>query len=336
MKRAISINQTKITFAGTPANAIECGGELWIPDAATAYMELYMAHSFPAFLDVAAPGERPAFTTLHPAVLARSFRSLRGKPVNLGHLMKSYDPDNILRDRILGTVMAVEFPAPAGAITCTCGRQFDFWLQAEAGGRSAGGRKCPGCEVLYQPPQWRVQGARENLPCIRAVAALHKNAEGVAQVLETWGEGRNLFTDDQWAVSMENEADLKLGGFLVKCTTRTAKLLANCVMGTPPDFAALEWIYVPYASAPADLLACLREGDYVGLKQDYCNAPTLFLNGGLDGQLFFFGVAIVPQGQESGARIARMCAGLERPADLGAAFDAIGEFVKNISPARPE
>lgn len=132
---------------------VQCAGELFVPDAATAYVEFYLSHAFPVMTD---NPKDPDWTTLHPQTIANSYRTLKGKVFNLAHLMRSYDPEKNTRDRILGTVMAVEFPA------------------APAGG-------------------WKVQGDPAQAPGIRGVAALHKKAEGVANVIETWDEGRTPF-----------------------------------------------------------------------------------------------------------------------------------------------
>lgn len=291
--KGISVGETKVTLCGLPANAIECDGRIWVPDAATAYVEFFIAHSFPTFVDCGNPGQRAPFTTLHPAVIARSYRSLIGKPVNLGHLMVSNDPGTILQDRILGTVMAAEFPE-------------------------------------MPPGGWVVQGNLANASGIRVVAALHKNAQGVPLILKTWDEGRTLFTDTPWTVSMENQATVAQGGFLVQRTKRVDKMLEAWILTTPPDFAVLDWIYVPYGEAAADLRACIADGEYMGLKSDYLGARTLYLNGGLDGQLFFFGVALVPAGKESSARVVRMFAG-QRVPDIGAAFNAIAELAQQLT-----
>jgi len=274
------------------ANAIHIDGQVFVPDAATAYIEFYMAHTFPVYLDQAAPGERPDFSTLHPQVVANSYRSLVGKVFNLAHLMKAYDEKANPRDRILGTVMAVEFP------------------ETPAGG-------------------WRVQGDPCLAPGIRAVAALHKNAEGVAVVLDTWAKGCTPFTETVWTVSMENESYIDSGGFLVSGGGDCAEL-ADFVETTPEDFRSLGWVYVPVPLAPKALAACLRDDEYIGLRGDYRGRPTLFLNGGLDGKIFFYGVGLVPQGKESAARVGRIVAG-GGMVDLSGAFDAIAEFARRIS-----
>lgn len=85
--------------------AVEVGGRSHFPDADLAYLEARCAYSLPM---VNAFGQ-----ALLPAVIARSAPTWQGKVVNLGHLMRSYDPKNIVRDRIIGHVAGYEFTAPA-------------------------------------------------------------------------------------------------------------------------------------------------------------------------------------------------------------------------------
>ena len=100
---------------------ITIAGETFVPDAATAYVEFFLSHAFPVYLDVAEPGSEPYRTTIHPATVANSYRSLRGKVLNFAHIMRSYDPERNVRDRIFGTVMAVELSGPDGPITTPAG-----------------------------------------------------------------------------------------------------------------------------------------------------------------------------------------------------------------------
>jgi hypothetical protein len=280
-----------------------------VPDAATAYVEFFLSHAFPVYLDVPNPGEEPARTAIHPATIANSYRSLRGKVLNLGHLMRAYDPKINLRDRIFGTVMAVELTGPTGP------------LETPSDG-------------------WKVQGDPDLAPGIRAVAAMHKNAEGVRQAIESWEDGKTPFSDSQWTVSMENEAYLEDGGFLVRDE------LAPWWENTPADFQALGWTYVPWADAPKELRATLKEGGEIALAVDnYEGHELLFLNGGLNGKLFYYGVALTPAGKESRARVKRMVASAaakamaDESADVATvavatACDAIAELCEKIHDAQ--
>jgi hypothetical protein len=312
---------------GEPRAGITIAGETFVPDAATAYVEFFLSHAFPVFLDVAEPGSEPYRTTIHPATVANSYRSLRGKVLNFAHLMRSYDPERNMRDRIFGTVMAVELAGPDGALT------------TPEGG-------------------WKVQGDPALAPGIRAVAALHKNAEGVRNMIDTWQQGRTPFGGTEWTVSMENEATISDGGFLLKAEVGDQRSEAGkrldefAALGqTPDDFKALGWIYVPWAVAPADLRSCLDAGGMIAVARNFLQADaspgveprpgvtTLFLNGGLNGRLFYFGVALTPLARESHARVGRVMAsahlrqgyGGQAMAAFGALGDAVLEFCEKLS-----
>ena len=289
---------------------ITIAGETFVPDAATAYVEFFLSHAFPVYLDVAEPGSEPYRSTIHPATVANSYRSLRGKVLNFAHIMRSYDPERNVRDRIFGTVMAVEFPPePAGG--------------------------------------WKVQGDPTMAPGIRAVAALHKNAEGVMNMIDTWQQGRTPFGGTEWTVSMENEATISDGGFLLRRTMDDDggyyhpgnRLDEFAAMGqTPDDFKALGWIYVPWEAAPADLRSCLDAGGMIAVVRNFLQTDTspgvttLFLNGGLNGTLFYFGVALTPLARESHARVGRVMASADATiAALTAVGDALTGFCEKIS-----
>ncbi|MGA3265505.1 MAG: hypothetical protein ABSE16_01630 [Verrucomicrobiota bacterium] len=283
--------RTRVQFCAV--NAIEIAGQVFRPDAATAYVEFFLSHSFPVSLD---NPKGPYFTTIHPQTVANSFHSLRGKMVNLAHLVRSYNPRQNPRDRILGTVMAVEFPTAP-----------------EVG--------------------WRVQGDPVLAPGIRAVAALHKNAEGVMEVLETWAEGKTPYGEDtEWTVSMENESHVDQGGFLVRLKVEGGRQnpseLEIYWAKTPEDFKTLGWCYVPYPDASDRLLECLPNDGVLRIAQKYLGLETLFLNGGLNGEIFYYGVALTPEGRETAARVSQILASHTELVDLSAPFDALKHFAE--------
>jgi len=267
-------------------NPIDIAGELFVPDKATAYVEFYLSHAFPVYLDVPDPSGLPEKVAIHPQVVANSYRSLKGKVVNLAHLMVANNPESNPRDRIMGCVMAVEFP------------------EAPEGG-------------------WKVQADPALAPGIRVVASLFKNAEGVPTVLDTWAQGKTPFSDTQWTVSMENESRLSAGGFLVKAAGKP--VLDGWAATTPADLAALGWIYVPYPDASQELKGCMKPWPSFGIQKDFNGCETMFLNGGLDGTILYCGVALVPLGKESAARVVRMEASA-----TGAAAIEIAEQAKDF------
>jgi hypothetical protein len=283
-----------VQLCSAAAQSIEIAGQVFTPDKFTAYAEFYLSHAFPVFLDTANPGEEPDRTTIHPQTIANSYASLRGKVVNLAHMMVYNDPLNVVSDRIYGSVMAVEFPA------------------APAGG-------------------WKVQGEAAAAPGIRVVAALHKDAVGVPLVIQTWEQGKTPFGQTKWTVSMENECFVETGGFLIKTAGGKSPVPKH---NTPDDFQALGWIYIPYGEAPGELLACLRTEGGFGIIQKYLGLETLYLNGGLNGSILFKGVALTPVGKESHARVARInasaadAAGLAAAEAMAAALKTLGEFLE--------
>src|ERR1039458_7175743 len=91
----------QLCSASEPASpGITIAGETFVPDAATAYVEFFLSHAFPVYLDVAEPGSEPYRTTIHPQTVANSYRTLRGKVLNFAHIMRSYDPERNVRDRL--------------------------------------------------------------------------------------------------------------------------------------------------------------------------------------------------------------------------------------------
>lgn len=128
---------------------IEIAGQTLVPDKCRAYVECHLSHAFPV---TTSDG-----TALHPQVVANSHRSMLHQVFNFNHLMRSYDPEEIPRDRILGSVAAVEFPnTPIGG--------------------------------------WKVQGKRASAPGIRAVCVMHKAAETADRILGSQHSGRRRWT----------------------------------------------------------------------------------------------------------------------------------------------
>ena len=300
------VDRVSFCSVGTPAQSITIAGMTLVPNEDTAYVEFYMSHAFPV--------QTKYRTGIHPAVVFNSYQTLNHKVFNLAHLMRKYNPKNILRDRILGTVVAVEFPAPPDGVVCACGEEFNRSEQPEAGGRSlAGSVKCPQCGCLYNPPRWTV-GAET--PGIRAVAAMHKAAESVIDILTSWFTGQEP-VGGPWSVSMENSFKDEDGGFLVKGVQGCAEWVA----ATPADLLALGYTYVPALEAPDALIDCLntdaddaRDGHVSRrIVRDFRGQEVIFLLGGLNGQIRYRGVGLTPGNgaRETEARVSTMLASAE-------------------------
>lgn len=275
---------------------IEIAGRTLIPDADSAYVEFYLSHCWPVV--------NKYRTAILPQVVANSYATLQNKVFNLAHLMRKYNPEKIARDRILGTVVAVEFVDGAGdAITD---------LKPEGG-------------FLLAPAPAVAQG-------IRAVAVMHKAAEGVVDILGNWFTGDKKW--GEWSVSIENSFDEEACGFLVRGGSGLNQL-ADFVADTPAELTALDYIYVPCLSAPRKLLECLnnaaddeRDGySSTRICRDYHGCETLFLLGGLNNAVRYRGVGLAPANttREAEARVANMLASAP-VVDAAAALEPFRSF----------
>jgi len=144
---------------------LEFHGRKWKPDDFTAYIAFHLSHSLPSVTSYG--------TALHPGTIARSWETMRHKVFNLGHLMKAYDPEHITRDRILGTLVDVEWTGPAA-----------------------------------DTAEWPIPAKANQAPGLRCVAALHKLAEGADRIIGAQQGGRV-----QWQVSMEVRHRLEESAF---------------------------------------------------------------------------------------------------------------------------
>lgn len=286
MKTARSISISKafgVSFCSK--RAIEIAGVTLTPDEDNALVEFYLSHAFPVTTSYR--------TGIHPQVVANSYHSLKHKVFNLAHLMKSYGNPV---DRILGTIVAVEFPpTPAGG--------------------------------------WKVQADRAAAPGIRAVAVMHKAAEGVREILYMWDRNEVPMGGDEWTVSMENHHEIAGCGFLV----RGSKGVGEFEEGTPDDLRALGFTYVPLGSAPEKLLDCLNNEDddkkdgsnSTRIKRDFLKQETLLLIGGLNGTIRYQGTGLTPIGAEDEARVSRMLAS-EGVIDAAAIVQPLHELVERV------
>ncbi|MDE2101794.1 MAG: hypothetical protein KGL39_31395 [Patescibacteria group bacterium] len=272
-------------------NSITIDGQTFTPDPDTAYIEFVVGHAFPVVTKYG--------TGIHPQVVANSHRSMLNKVFNLAHIMRKYDPNNNPRDRILGSIVAVEFP------------------EMPEGG-------------------WKVQANREDAPGIRVVAVIHKAAQDAASLIEKWFDD-NAEGDAGWMVSMENEFDLKSSGFIVNNGRMGENSLENFHDDTPDDLKALGFVYVPCLTAPLKLLECLNTDEdderddetSTRVCRDYLGQQPLLLLNGLNGTMRFRGVGLCPAGIATGmepeAVVKRMLAA-ERGFNLDRVTQAFDDF----------
>jgi len=268
--------------------AIEIGGQVLRADKSSAYVEFFLSHGFPV---TTIDG-----TGIHPQVVANSYRTMLHKVFDLNHLMKEYDPKSNPRDRILGTIVGVEFPAFAPGAGATAGRP-------------ASPESSPVRQSLGEGG-WKVQGERSAAPGIRAVAVMHKQAELVPQLLAQHAEGK------PWTVSMEQEYFVGNSGFLVargdppslgSYGAASEDDLAQWERVTPEDLRELGWVYVPATLAPMELLDCF-DPEKSKITKPYLGRETIILFGGLDGTVRYYGVGMTPAGREKEAAIGQVLA----------------------------
>ncbi len=201
---------------------IEINGRTFTPDPYNAYVEFFLSHAFPV---VTCDN-----TAIHPQVVANSYHTMRGKVFDLAHIIRAYNPEENARDRVLGTIMEVEFPPmPAGG--------------------------------------WKVQGNKTKAPGIRAVAVMHKQLEGVKQILSRYAD-RSV----RWTVSMEQDYFEEDSGFLVK----GRKGVEEFADATPDDLARLGYVYAPFTDAPRGLLDCFNPQES-RMEQPFLKQPAIIL-----------------------------------------------------------
>ena len=128
---------------------IELAGQKFVPDATKAYFGFQFSHAFP----VATVYQ----TALHPSVVAASYQTLLHQNVNYEHQLGSYHEDRDVRDRVIGSVVAVDFP-----------------------------RTPPG--------GWRVARHATEAPGISGVAVVYKQTQGMAKILGDHLTGRRKHT----------------------------------------------------------------------------------------------------------------------------------------------
>lgn len=255
----------------------------WLyPDATKAYVECFLSHSFPTVF---------AFgCCLHPSVIARSFMSLRDQNVNVGHIIRSYDPDGNARDRIIGSVVSVSFP-PA----------------------------------VNESGVWEVGSG--NPPGIRAVMAIFKQASGVDRILGQQQAGRKKWSVSvEYTYPMSDSGFLVQNSDSIKSSVASDLLRAQ---DTPKDFMSLGWWYVPISKATPELLECWdrRKGM---MSKKWKGANTLLLQGGVTGTIDYMGIALTDRPAEPTAELGAVLAEKPEQLSVMEPMKLFCDFAKNI------
>lgn len=106
---------TDLQFDGNIALAagegLELNGQTFVPDDTKGYLRFSLSHGFPVVTQFG--------LGIHPQVAWQSYQTLLHQNFNLEHQMKAYTPTkrgerNRARDRMVGTIVAVDFPRPQG------------------------------------------------------------------------------------------------------------------------------------------------------------------------------------------------------------------------------
>ncbi len=246
------------------ANVIDIAGVQFVPDDTKAYLDFTIAHTWPA---ITAYG-----SAMHPGTVAKSYQSMQHQVFNKAHLMKSYDTskekDQIPRDHILGTIVAVELQNPQNTLNTQNLRMGD------------------------------------NVR-IRAAAVVHKAAEGVPKILGEHMSGRHKWTVsmevdyhvlDSGFVVM-NRADASPAQEKLMAETSLEEFTGQG-LGYVPVERAPEAMLELYDFDNMRMRPNARWG----------RLPVVLLKGGVNGQVHFRGVGLVRYGAEREAQIARILA----------------------------
>jgi hypothetical protein len=142
------VSGESLTLSLCGEEGIRFGNQVFTPDSTKAYINFQFSHAFPV---------RTMYdTALYPSVIAKSFNSLLHQNVNYEHQLAVYHEDKDVRDRVIGSIVACEFPRePVGG--------------------------------------WAVNPDASKAPGISGVAVLYKQTSGMAKVLGEHSAGRRNY-----------------------------------------------------------------------------------------------------------------------------------------------
>jgi hypothetical protein len=264
------------------------------PDQYKAYVEFRLAHAFPVV--------STKLTSLHPSTLWNSYRSMLHQQFNYGHLVKEYYKDrkeDVREDRILGAIIAVEFPRePMGG-----------WTLTDA----------------------------ENAPGMHCIATIAKQAKGMDRVLGQHKTGREPWTVSLELDYNMNESGVvmvpvqqgQLGGREREnaLTSGEKQLLAK---HTPRDYLKAGISYLPLIEASEELVSCFNLDKGIWTKP-YKGHNLITLMGGIDGNVSFKGTGLVSYGAEPAARIEQILAEDSESAAFSNSLNRLGELLDRFA-----
>lgn len=248
--------------------SIEIGGQKLTPDFATAYVDFRVSYA----LSKAGRPITAYNSAFHAGTVANSFRTMRHKVFNFRHQM-------VQNGRDVDAELATREDRILGTI-----------LEVEFPRTPPGG--------------WQLTEF-DQTPYIRGVAALHKRAKGAGKIIQEYLSGKD------WAVSMEVRYQLIDSGVVLLRTPEAKDLPEDWQKElkerTPADFLGAGLWYLPLIEAPDELLDCWdrKEGMFNRRWKGY---QPVTLAGGLNGEIQYFGLALVEHGAEPTAHVAEMLA----------------------------
>lgn len=250
-------------------DGLKFGEQTFVPDMTKGYFQFEFSHAFP----VATVYQ----TGLMPGVIAKSFGSLLHQNINFEHQLASYHEDRDVRDRVIGSVVAVSFPKePYGG--------------------------------------WQVNLDAGKSPGISGVGVVYKQTQGMAGVLGDHLTGRRKYTVSMEVLypfmpGDDNENPSRAAGFAVALNGKDPKFDF-----TPADLLKAGYEYIPAAKAPAELIATFSKKKNRVVAQ-WNSRKVYVLMGGLSDPVHYAGTGVVQFGAEAPAKIIRMAASGEDPMD---------------------
>jgi len=244
------------------AEGISMNGQHFVPDGTKGYFQFQFSHAFPQ-------GSTVYQTGLHPAVVAKSHKSLLNQNINYEHQIASYHSDKDVRDRVIGSVVAVDFPR-----------------------EPAGGWKLD----LNAAP-----------PAITGIGVLFKQTQGMAKIMGEHVSSKRKYTVSMEVLyplmpGDDPENPNNFAGFAVALNGKDPKFNFS-----PPDFIQAGYEYIPADKAPDDLVATFSRKKSRVVAQ-YKGRKVHVLMGGLNNPVHYAGAGVVAFGAEPPAKIVRLAA----------------------------
>lgn len=217
-----------VAGAGTPSKLK--------PDKFKAYVEFSLAHAFPVVTSYS--------TSFHPTTLRNSYETMLHQCFNYGHKVSRYykgkpEEDREREDRILGSIIAVEFPRePIGG-----------WVLTDS----------------------------EKAPGMRCVASVAKEAKGIDRIIGQHQTGRHDWTVSlELEYFLVDSGVVLIPDGESKLSDDEKALVAK---HTPADYAKAGLGYLPLIEADDSLISCFSREKGTWSKPWKGNRLVTLMNG---------------------------------------------------------